>query len=83
MGATAALIALAIHSGFDFLWHLPVIPLCAGLFAGLAAPPHVPAPPPAAGSAKTSGPAVNADSDNSGDGADVRAGHASLKRESV
>jgi hypothetical protein len=38
MGAVAALVALAIHSGFDFLWHLPVIPLCAGLFAGLAAP---------------------------------------------
>jgi O-antigen ligase len=55
LGALAALIALAIHSGFDFLWQLPVIPLCAGLVAGLAAPgPQPPGPAPA-------GPAVIAD----------------------
>jgi hypothetical protein len=37
-GAIAALAALAAHSGFDFLWHLALLPLAAGLFLGLAAP---------------------------------------------
>jgi O-antigen ligase len=37
-GAIAALVALAIHSGLDFLWHLAVIPLTAGLLVGLAGP---------------------------------------------
>ncbi|GIH17964.1 O-antigen ligase family protein [Rugosimonospora africana] len=37
-GAVAALAALAAHSGFDFLWHVAVLPLCAGLFLGLASP---------------------------------------------
>lgn len=41
-GAVAALAVLVVHSGFDFLWHLPVVLLTAGLFAGLAAPPHPP-----------------------------------------
>ncbi|NJC71062.1 hypothetical protein HC031_15275 [Planosporangium thailandense] len=36
-GAVAALAALAVHSGFDFLWHIAVLPLAAGLFIGLAA----------------------------------------------
>ncbi|GAA5180553.1 hypothetical protein GCM10023322_13110 [Rugosimonospora acidiphila] len=36
-GAIAALAALAAHSGFDFLWHLAVLPLAAALFLGLAA----------------------------------------------
>ncbi|GGL04810.1 hypothetical protein GCM10012284_44220 [Mangrovihabitans endophyticus] len=36
-GAIAALVALAVHSGFDFLWHLAVIPLVAGLLVGLTA----------------------------------------------
>lgn len=35
--ATAGLVALAVHSGFDFLWHIPVLPLLAGLLIGLAA----------------------------------------------
>jgi O-Antigen ligase len=37
-GAAAALAALAVHSGFDFLWHIAVLPLAAGLLIGLAAP---------------------------------------------
>ncbi|TQM82878.1 O-antigen ligase-like membrane protein [Saccharothrix saharensis] len=35
-GCAAALVALLVHSGFDFLWHLPVIVLTAGLLTGLA-----------------------------------------------
>jgi hypothetical protein len=38
-GAAAGLSALAVHSGLDFLWHLPAIPLTAAVLAGLAAPP--------------------------------------------
>ena len=37
-GAVAALVALAVHSGFDFLWHIAVLPLAGGLLIGLAAP---------------------------------------------
>ncbi|XVS63604.1 O-antigen ligase family protein [Actinosynnema sp. CA-299493] len=37
-GAAAGLVVLLVHSGFDFLWHLPVIVLTAGLLAGLASP---------------------------------------------
>ena len=37
-GAVAAMAALAVHSAFDFLWHIAVLPLAAGLFIGLAAP---------------------------------------------
>ncbi|HET8657818.1 MAG TPA: O-antigen ligase family protein [Micromonosporaceae bacterium] len=37
-GATAGLVALLVHSGFDFLWQLPVIPLAGALLAGLAGP---------------------------------------------
>jgi hypothetical protein len=45
-GCLAALAALIVHSGFDFLWHLPVVPLCAGLLAGMSTPePAAPAPP--------------------------------------
>ena len=32
--ALAALTALAVHSGFDFLWHIPAILLTAGLLIG-------------------------------------------------
>jgi hypothetical protein len=35
----AALTALAVHSGLDFLWHLPAIPLTGALLVGLTAPP--------------------------------------------
>jgi hypothetical protein len=38
-GVVAGLSALAVHSGLDFLWHLPAIPLTAAVLAGLAAPP--------------------------------------------
>ncbi len=41
-GASAAVTALAVHSGFDFLWHLAVLPLLGGLLVGLAAPAAVP-----------------------------------------
>ncbi|NUT91356.1 MAG: O-antigen ligase family protein [Saccharothrix sp.] len=41
-GAVAAVAVLVVHSGFDFLWHLPVTLLTAGLLIGLAAPPHPP-----------------------------------------
>ncbi|GAB2982452.1 O-antigen ligase family protein [Saccharothrix stipae] len=44
-GASAALVVLLVHSGFDFLWHLPVIVLTAGLLTGLAGP----GPEPTAG----------------------------------
>ena len=37
-GAVAGLAAIAVHSGFDFLWHVPVIPLIGALLAGLATP---------------------------------------------
>ena len=43
-GAAAALVVLLVHSGFDFLWHLPVIVLTAGVLTGLAAPPANPEP---------------------------------------
>ena len=37
-GAVAALVALAVHSGFDFLWHIAVLPLLGALLIGLAGP---------------------------------------------
>jgi len=37
-GATAALAAVFVHSGLDFLWQLPVVPLTGALLAGLAGP---------------------------------------------
>ncbi|MEU4444193.1 O-antigen ligase family protein [Actinosynnema sp. NPDC050801] len=45
-GAAAALVVLLVHSGFDFLWHLPVIVLTAGLLAGLAGAPTEPGAEP-------------------------------------
>ncbi|MEU4739577.1 O-antigen ligase family protein [Actinosynnema sp. NPDC023658] len=48
-GAVAALVVLLVHSGFDFLWHLPVIVVTAGLLIALASPlPAAPAPAAAA-----------------------------------
>jgi O-Antigen ligase len=38
-GVAAGLSALAVHSGLDFLWHLPAIPLTGAVLAGLTAPP--------------------------------------------
>jgi O-antigen ligase len=37
-GAAAGLAALAVHSGLDFLWHLPAIPLAGAVLAGLVLP---------------------------------------------
>ena len=34
-GAAAGLAALAVHSAFDFLWHIPAIPLVAALLFAL------------------------------------------------
>ncbi len=34
-GAVAGLAALALHSAFDFLWHIPVIPLVGALLVGV------------------------------------------------
>lgn len=36
--AVAALAAFVVHSGFDFLWHIAVLPVVAGALLGLAAP---------------------------------------------
>ncbi len=37
-GAMAAVVVVLVHSGFDFLWHLPVVLIVAGLCAGLGFP---------------------------------------------
>ena len=37
-GAVAALVALGAHSSFDFLWHVPLIPLVAAVIAGTLLP---------------------------------------------
>ncbi|MEO6500895.1 MAG: O-antigen ligase family protein, partial [Jatrophihabitantaceae bacterium] len=37
-GALAAITALALHAGFDFVWHIPAIPLVAAALVGLASP---------------------------------------------
>ncbi|WP_327006601.1 hypothetical protein OHA72_04575 [Dactylosporangium sp. NBC_01737] len=39
-GAAAAVTALALHSAFDFLWELAVVPLLLGVLVGIAGPPH-------------------------------------------
>ena len=38
-GVAAALLALALHSGLDFLWHLPAIPLTGAVLVGLTTLP--------------------------------------------
>jgi O-antigen ligase len=42
-GVVAATAAFAVHSGFDFVWHLPAVVLTVTLLAGaiVPAPPHV------------------------------------------
>ncbi|MDQ4068508.1 MAG: O-antigen ligase family protein, partial [Actinomycetota bacterium] len=40
MGASAGLVALAVGSAFDFLWHVPAVPLVGALLFGLATPHH-------------------------------------------
>ena len=37
-GAVAGVTAFAVHSGFDFLWQVPAIPLTVAVLVGLAAP---------------------------------------------
>lgn len=37
-GTLAATAALAFHAGFDFVWHIPAIPLLAAALVGLASP---------------------------------------------
>lgn len=37
-GVLAGMAALIVHAGFDFVWHIPVIPLFAAALIGLAAP---------------------------------------------
>jgi hypothetical protein len=38
-GVVAAAVAFAVHSGFDFVWHLPVIVLTVTLLVGTVLPP--------------------------------------------
>ncbi|WP_156094482.1 O-antigen ligase family protein [Lentzea aerocolonigenes] len=37
-GSVAAVVVVLVHSGFDFLWHLPVVLIVVGLCAGLGFP---------------------------------------------
>jgi O-antigen ligase len=39
-GVLAGIAALVVHAGFDFVWHVPAIPLFAAALIGLAAPEH-------------------------------------------
>jgi len=39
-GAVAGLVALALHSGLDFLWHVPAIPLVAAALVGVSCRPR-------------------------------------------
>ena len=43
-GVVAATAAFAVHSGFDFVWHLPAIVLTVTLLVGLVLPAPDPAP---------------------------------------
>ena len=45
-GVVAAAAAFAVHSGFDFVWHLPAIVLTVTLLVGLVLPAPDPAPAP-------------------------------------
>jgi O-antigen ligase len=38
VGGLAALAALLLHAGFDFVWHIPAVPLLAAAFVGVAMP---------------------------------------------
>ena len=46
-GAAAGLAALAVHSGLDFLWHVPAIPLLGAVLVGLSCLPVTRRPSPA------------------------------------
>jgi O-antigen ligase len=43
-GVVAAAAAFGVHSGFDFVWHLPAIVLTVALLVGLVLPAPDPAP---------------------------------------
>jgi O-antigen ligase len=38
-GAVAACVATAVHAGFDFVWHVPAVPLTVAVLVGLAVAP--------------------------------------------
>lgn len=38
VGGLAALAALLLHAGFDFVWHIPAVPLLGAVFVGVALP---------------------------------------------
>lgn len=38
--AAAGLAAVALHSGMDFLWHIPAIPLVCAALVAVACPPR-------------------------------------------
>jgi O-Antigen ligase len=57
-GAVAAAVTLAVHSAFDFVWHLPAIPLAVALLVGMTLPAPdggESAPPATAREAETKG----------------------------
>lgn len=37
-GVVSAAVAFAVHSGFDFLWHIPALPMTVAALVGLVAP---------------------------------------------
>ena len=43
-GVVAAGVAFAVHSGFDFVWHLPAIVLIVTLLIGIVLPAPITAP---------------------------------------
>jgi O-antigen ligase len=47
VGVLAGTAALVVHAGFDFVWHIPVVPLFAAALIGLAAPEPLAGTPPA------------------------------------
>jgi 4-amino-4-deoxy-L-arabinose transferase-like glycosyltransferase len=38
-GSVAACAATAVHAGFDFVWHVPAVPLTVAVLVGLAVAP--------------------------------------------
>ncbi len=44
-GAVAGIACIALHSGFDFLWHVPIVLFVAALLIGIASPPATAAVP--------------------------------------
>ena len=44
-GVVSAAVAVAVHSGLDFLWHIPAIPMTVAALVGLVTPVTVHEPP--------------------------------------